>query len=290
MVVVWDYPTSFKDQRIMARETFKIGNPDYPPVFLNVDNSQLRVVSTDYLYQIAEGNISGHEAWVNFGYSGTVGTGETDIWSKTGVYAFPGSAIQMAVSSSAAGDSSAGTGVRTVHVHYLDGNFVENVGTVTMDGTALVPTAGTNIYRINRVEVATVGTYGKAVGAISVTGTAGTVFYDHISAGYLQSRNSAYTVPAGKTLYVVSVRGAYGHSSNQPEYGRLLFYATVNHSGVKSPGMFFGFGESMSDNTTIPIDLVIPFKVPEKCDIKVSCIASAAGIANVALRGWLETD
>ena len=271
-------------------DTLWLGIPSTSPVSLDVVNNKIRTISTDYLYEIAEGNIEGHEAWVNFGYSGTVGTGSTDIWSKTGVYTFPGTPIQMAVSSSSDEDAAAGTGVQTVHIHYLDGNFVENVGTVILNGTALVNTAGTNIYRINRVEAAAVGTYGKAVGAISVTGTAGTVFYDNISAGFLQSRNSAYTVPAGKSLYIVSVHGAYGHSSNQPEYGRLLFYATVNHSGVKSPGRFFGFGESMSDNTTIPIDMVIPFKVPEKCDIKVSCIASAAGIANVAMRGWLETD
>jgi len=250
--------------------------------------NKMRVSAMPYLYDIAEGNVPGHENWHNFGYSPAVGTGATDLWSKGGVYVFPGSAIQLSVFSSSAGDSSAGTGIRTVHIHYLDTSWAEKIATVSMNGTALVNTTETDIYRINAVQTSTVGTYGKSVGTISVTGTAGLVYYDHITPNFLMSRNSAYTVPAGKTLYIVGMHGAYGHSSNQPEYGRLLYYATVNNDGERSPGMFFGFGESMSDNTTIPIELTMPYKVPEKCDTIVSCIASAAGIANVALRGWLE--
>ena len=252
----------------------------------HIDN-KIRTSSMPYLFDIAEGHVSGHEAWSNFGYSPSVGTGATDLWSKGGAYVFPGTAMQMSVFSSNAADTSAGTGAQTVHIHYLDGGWAEKIATVSMNGTALVNTTETDIYRINGFDVVAAGTYKRAVGNISVTGTAGLVTYDHISANFLVARNSAYTVPIGKALYITDVRGAYGHSSNQPEYGRLLFYATVNDN-VVTPGLFYGFGESMSDNTTIPIQIPLPYRMPEKCDIKISCIASAAGIAEVAVRGWLE--
>jgi len=34
----------------------------------------------------------------------------------------------------------------------------------------------------------------------------------------------------------------------------------------------------------------IPTKLREKTDIKISAIADYAGIADVALRGWIETN
>ena len=65
----------------------------------HVEN-KIRVSSMPYLYDIAEGNVSGHSSWYIFGYTPAVGLTESDIWSKGGTYVFPTSAQQMEVVSS----------------------------------------------------------------------------------------------------------------------------------------------------------------------------------------------
>jgi hypothetical protein len=82
---------------------------------------------------------------------------------------------QRSFSSSSANDTAAGTGCRTIAVHYLDqtgaGPFIE---IVTLNGTTPVNTVGTNICFIDVVLAITVGSTGSNVGTITMfTATAG---------------------------------------------------------------------------------------------------------------------
>lgn len=51
-----------------------------------------RVSNMSYLYDIAEGNVSGHTPWSKIGFNPAVTTSEEDIWSFGGSYVFPTSA------------------------------------------------------------------------------------------------------------------------------------------------------------------------------------------------------
>ena len=52
-----------------------------------------RISSMPYLYDIAEGNVTGHTPWSKIGFNGAlVADTEADLWSATGVYAFPAAA------------------------------------------------------------------------------------------------------------------------------------------------------------------------------------------------------
>jgi hypothetical protein len=64
-----------------------------------------RVSAMRYTYDIAEGNVSGHTPWSKIGYTPTLNTTESDVWSAAGVYVFPPSAMQMEVISSSAVDT-----------------------------------------------------------------------------------------------------------------------------------------------------------------------------------------
>jgi hypothetical protein len=71
---------------------------------LLVDNQKFtdnkpRVSANPYPYDIAEGVVSGHEPFTQIGYHGTL-EAESDIWSATGVYAFPTAAGRWEVLSS----------------------------------------------------------------------------------------------------------------------------------------------------------------------------------------------
>ena len=59
-----------------------------------------RVSCTPYTYDIAKGNVSGHTPWTKVGYTPTMNTTESDIWSKAGVYTFPAAAGKWEVVSS----------------------------------------------------------------------------------------------------------------------------------------------------------------------------------------------
>ena len=58
-------------------------------------DKHLSVIAQDYLLAIAEGDITGHQSWRLVGYTPTMTTVESDIWSAAGVYTFPTAAQQM---------------------------------------------------------------------------------------------------------------------------------------------------------------------------------------------------
>ena len=91
----------------------------------HVEN-KIRVSSMPYLYDIAEGNISGHSSWYIFGYTPAVGLTESDIWSKGGTYVFPTSAQQMEIVSS---DNTQDIGT------VIKGDAVDNTVQADADGT-----------------------------------------------------------------------------------------------------------------------------------------------------------
>lgn len=246
-----------------------------------------RVSAMPYLYDIAEGNVSGHTTWTKIGFTPTMTTVESDLWSKAGAYVYPTSDMQMEVISSSSDDEATGTGARQVTIYYLDGAWAEKTINVTLNGTTAVNTSDSDLYRINGFRVTAVGTGGKPAGNLSLRAVGGAVTYSYITEGYTRARNSAYTVPAGKTLYVDSFTVSYGYSTNQTHYARLYTRATQNE-GVLTPGIFYPFTEVVCANTSQQVILLCPTKLVSMVDIKVSGISTFSGIASVALRGWLE--
>jgi hypothetical protein len=77
---------------------------------------------------------------------------------------------QRQLISSSASDSSAGTGARTVKIYYFNATLTGGIftETVTMNGTTAVNTVATDICFIEKIEVITIGTFGAAVGTITL--------------------------------------------------------------------------------------------------------------------------
>ena len=84
---------------------FKLRDENGLPYGLRQIDNKPRVSSMPYLYDIAEGNVSGHTRWTKVSYTPTANTSESDIWGLAGLYVFPTTAQQMAVSSSNANDT-----------------------------------------------------------------------------------------------------------------------------------------------------------------------------------------
>jgi hypothetical protein len=251
-----------------------------------------QIVAQPYLQALAEGDIPGHVQWEKIGYTPTMTTAESVLWSKAGAYVFPAAGgIQMAVaSSSATDDLAAGAGCQQVTIGYLDANYAEQSETVTLNaanGTTRVNTVATNILRVNSFRVVRAGANGKPTGNISLTNTAGTVTYSYITAGYTRARNSNYCVPHGKKLYVVQANLGFGYSVNQTHYARLYIRANQNN-GALVAGIFYPFAEVIAQGGTIPVSFESPLKFVEHVDVFVGGIATVSGIATSVMRGWVE--
>ena len=186
-------------------------------------------------------------------------------------------------------DASATTGAHAVMIDYLDDGLATHYEIVLTNGTDAVATVNTDYYRINGFWVIAAGSGAKAAGNLSLRETDDAPVYSYISAGFTRARNAQYTVPVSKTLYITEFTCGYGYSTNQTHYCRI--YARANQypgSSFTTGSIFYPYTEVIVANTSNLIRLDIPTKLHEGTDIRISALATYAGIASIALRGWLE--
>jgi len=204
---------------------------------------------------------------------------EVDIWSVGGTYVFPAAAQQMEVVSSSAQDTkTTGSGAWTVKIWYLDSQFREKTETINLNGTNVVPTVATDIYRINNFWVMTAGSGGKAAGNIDIRNLADTPIYSRIAVNQTRARNAMYTVPYGKKYYIWQI--TYASSSGTSKDARFTLRANYNNMDNALSTLFYPYSEIGVQDSTFTIPYEIPMKFPAGTDIKVSVI-SASGAAAI---------
>jgi hypothetical protein len=187
-------------------------------------------------------------------------------------------------------DVSATSGVQVIKIDYLDSDYAEKVELVVTEGSGYATTVGSDLFRVNSFRAVAAGVTNAAQGNISI-GSSGLVnTYSYINAGYTRARNCAYTVPAGKTVYVTGVMMSFGYTaSNAIHYCRIYTRANREPStGMLTGSIFYPYSEVVVTNSMAYTELTTPTRLMAKTDIKVSAVASVAGLATVALRGWIE--
>ncbi|MCP4958864.1 MAG: hypothetical protein GY925_06285 [Actinomycetia bacterium] len=121
-----------------------------------------------------------------------------DVWESTGTYtgqpAHTATPETMKFASGSADDTALGSGARTVEASGLDGNWVPQTVTVSMDGASDVITTETWT-RLNRIKVLTAGSGGANAGLITATSTVSDDLYATVAVGKNQSQVCAWTVP-----------------------------------------------------------------------------------------------
>jgi len=186
-------------------------------------------VPNDYLLSVARGKVSGAQPFGAYGEITTGGAASGLLWPN-GVFTFPAAAgVQMRVVSTSAADAAAGTGARTIDLHYLDADLAEQVETVTLNGTTPVNTVATNIRFIQCMHLVTFGSGKAAAGNISATNLAASENYGYIAAGKLRCSSSLRMVPAGKRLMIDSFYG--GGVSGTAAAAVTLHLATPTFDG-----------------------------------------------------------
>ena len=257
-----------------------------------------RISSTPYFTDIAEGNVPNHTAFRIEGTNDDVDNVKEDLWPVGGVYVFPTAGMQMELRSSSDQDSGAGgvnpagTGVRSVIITYLDDTWTELTETVTLDGTTVVTTSATDIFRIQKMCTVTAGTGKKAAGLIDIRHLADTPIYGRIPIGENDLHQAICTVPIGMVLFIVSWQPGVGHQTGN-RYARFELDATADCDDAYAADIFHSKDIIDIEDMAIYIPLPMPQKFPAKTDVKVTVIsdnANANAFTSVSFEGWLEVE
>jgi len=180
---------------------------------------------------------------------------------------------QLEILSASSQDTAAGTGIQTLELEFLDSAGAEQAETITMNGTSPVATVSTDIDKVQWMHGVTVGTNSVGLGNITLRSTAAGTTFEYIAAGGNQSLSARYTVPTGKTGYILGWQASavtkvidFRLRANVDRFTRELHDA-------------FNFQDAMILETA-PSGF-IPFSIPLKCpagaEIKVSGVSAAAG-------------
>lgn len=246
----------------------------------------------NYLDAIGIGLASGHTHFHGMGRRDSLATttGGDDISDIAAVaIPWPNQSVgeQMTVVSDSANDTAAGSGARTVKIHYLDASGAYGHEVLTLNGTTGVNTVATNIRFIQMITVQTLGSFGgKNAGNITIhkLATPATV-YARIVAGNNVSLSTARMIPSGVDFWLKSM--SVSSTSSKPVSVRLT--ATCDHAGVYTEGVF-QFNEIVEvQDSGLAIQFDVPRKIPALSIIKgIAVSALAGGSVSLSYDGWTE--
>ena len=164
-------------------------------------------VPRNFLIEVQQGNVPGYSLVHKFGRNDSILNGVWDLVSPTGPSgAFPASGTPVRIQSGGDGnDTENGAAAREITIVGIDTNLNEVLETITTTGVSASDFTSASFWRVYRAYVSSVGSYGG--------NNAGNIVIEHSSdidiidilAGDGQSQHGAYTVPIGKTGYLLSI-------------------------------------------------------------------------------------
>jgi hypothetical protein len=201
---------------------------------------------------IAEGNVVGFSHINKFGYRDSIPNTFQTIWDGTIDYAYSAAAVVSAVSDTPATDDGG-----TVEVQGLDQNYNAVTETLIIGGAA----STAQFVRVFRARMVTANTGLTNVDEIRIqnAGTDEAI----IKAGAGQTLMALYTIPAGKTGYLLKVNGSI--NANNDALFRL--YARPFGGAFNVRGQFGVFASGFN------YDYPVPLRFEEKTDIEVKALS-----------------
>ena len=212
--------------------------------------------------QVVRNQVLDHKTIFKFGFNPDVNGTEETSRDVGGLYAYPGSAVAMTVTTDA-GTPATDNGVKVV-VQGLDGDYNEVSQEVTLAGSGTATTTQTFI-RVNRAYVS--GSQ-EPTGNLSITN--GGTTYARITLGENQTLMALWTVPAGYTGFLDHVNIATGTTNaNQ--------YVTAQIVQRTQGGVFrVMMKQTLGSGGGADFILRYPIEVSEKTDLEVRAISSGS--------------
>jgi len=166
------------------------------------------IATTDYLIEVARGNVSGASLMHKFGRNDAVPNGSWAFVNLLGFTAWPLSAattVRIKAGGNAA-DTAAGAGAREVTVTGVDSTLAEVSEAIATAGAGASAATTASFWRPYRAFVSSAGTYGAAnTAAITIENSAGGTDLIQIATEEGQTQFGGYTIPTGKTGYLLSL-------------------------------------------------------------------------------------
>lgn len=242
----------------------------------------------EYPPNISRGLITGAEPIDAYGEITTAGADAGVIWPGTAsAFAFPSSAgVQMTFVSSSANDTAAGTGIRTIQMHYLDANLAQQTENITMNGTTNVLTVATNIRFIQCIHALTVGSGKAAAGNITVTN--GGTTYSRINTGALRCSSSVRMVPAGKRLLVTSMYGGSASGAGAAATTIRLATPTFSSADLTTSNAFIPLAAAAYQDGSAGLTIPVPFVFTAGQSVGMVFTSDKAATIVGSWFGWLE--
>jgi len=220
---------------------------------------------------IAAGLLDGYSHINKFGYRDTIAGSWQTIWDKAADYAYYAAATVTAVADNA-GDNVTDDG-GTVEVQGLDENYAPVTETLTIGGAASVA----QFSRVFRARMITANTGTTNADEIRIKNGVNDVAV--IIAGAGQTLMSLYTIPAGKTGYLMKLQGSV--DANNDALFRL--YARPFGGAFNVKGQFGVFAAGFN------YDYPVPLRFEEKTDLEVKGL-SQNGIGGGAIFDIILVD
>jgi len=181
----------------------------------------------DYNFAVARGSVPGSRPFSGYGLKTTTGADSGVLWPN-GAFVFPAAAgVQISFVSTSVQDAAAGTGIRTLDMHYLDADLIERVEVIALNGTTPVLSVVTNVRYIQCLHMVTWGSGKAAAGNISASNAGNT--HSYISTGAVRCTSSMRMVPAGKRLLVQAMHA--GSISGTAAASTLVNAVTATFDG-----------------------------------------------------------
>lgn len=167
---------------------------------------QLATVPGNFYAEVQKGNVPRHSIVHKFGRNTAVPNASFEFVNLLGMTAWPLSApTTVRIKAGDVADDVGGAGARTIAINGIDSNFNESTVVLATNGTSASATTVTSFWRVHRAWVSSVGTYGAAnTAAVVVENGAGGTDLIKIGIEAGQTQFAGWTVPAGKTAYLIS--------------------------------------------------------------------------------------
>lgn len=263
-----------KYEKVEAHQLDGYGNPiGSTDGTLNVGN---------FLLLVAQGKVSGHSIINKFGRNPSVGTSAFDaIWNGGGVYTGFNATVAETVTvvSSSTLDASTETGLRTIRLYGLDSNFSEITEDIVLNGTT--PVTSVNQYlRCDNAVGLTAGSLMENQGTITIRQSITTAnVFAALPVGYNTTMIAAYTIPAGKTGYILSQAATIANKNAAAVSVRLK---------IRAPGSIFTVNGETALNSTGTGWIEKKFNIPPRIEEKTDLFIEATASATVAVTAFID--
>lgn len=164
--------------------------------------------NTDFLIEVAKGNVPGHSLVHKFGRNAAVPNGSWELISNlSGATSFLSAATTVRVKTGNAADTAAGAGAREITVQGVDDNLARVTEAIATAGASASSATTASFWRVDRAYVSSAGTYATPVntGNVIIENSSGGTDLIQISAGEGQSQYGAAAVQTGAKAYLLSV-------------------------------------------------------------------------------------